>query len=924
MIGWKRAVPLACPALVGFSGSAFAQVQGQVVTPQTASAYPADWQHSGNFAGMFMINNAGQPITCFIQALLLSREGNGSTAPSFRAFNPGPTFLQTPVLADWPTLAFYGNLKTSVEKTGHLPDGTYTLTIHCLNIRTASGQPIPDFFTQTTFVVSTPQPPSLLYPQNESAVTVPNPVFQWTPAFRASGTQPAYRFRIVELLRGQTALRAIEANYPLFEINVQDATALPYPVSVPPLLEGRTYAWRVQAIEPPASLPPNQQDLIVPVGANEGRSQVFTFTWRTKALGAGAVAVMGGLPGGVTPEKVDPRHGEAAPAPRWEDRKNFADRLVEEMVARWDRRTARDANRAAFAGARRVTRAGMRRALSGTAFAAAYDSISGAGLPADTTAPSVAPPSEVPSPLQESVPPPPAPAATAAPGFGPDWLKLHGGASLSGEAYSRNGTGSPTRPFQSGRLTTGLSFGLMNDRLRVPLNALLSGDQVAFRQNINQVGLSPRFRWAGLNAGNFVPQYSSYSLADATVLGAGLDLTPKKWRLGFATGRMQKAIAAAALTQVQPQFARNVIAGRLGYGDPTANTVEVSVMRAKDDKKSLADPDTTLITTPESNTVYALTTQGVLPRMHLRAQVEGALSQYAHDQRANYPDVHGHAVGVKLFRETALSQLGASFELLGGGFVSLGNSAISNDRWDWGATGRTQLYGGKLTLGANLGWRKDNVSRTLLAETKRKNYSVNAAWLPRPNLGADLQFGFTTSDVNPADSVATSGNISRVLGISPHVSWVLRGIQQTLTTSATIQSSSNTTSAPVPLTNTHGVSVLANWSALVRPELSLNLGGNYTRTDMDVAVSEISNFGPGFTWAIPGAHLATTAQLQLTRSRTGNSGTDTEFAPRCEMRWQTTPHHAIILHGNFRRYRYTSAAAEFNERLASIEYAATL
>ena len=928
-MSWKHAIPLACLALFGMSGTAGAQVQGQVFTVKTASAYPADWQHSGNFANMVMVNNAGQPVSCLIEALLLSTDGSGSTRPSYREFPQGPTFLATPVLADWPTLALYGKLKSSVDKTGHLPDGTYTLTIHCLNIRTLGGQPFPDFFTNATFVVSTPQPPSLLYPPNESVIAVPNPVFQWTPTLRASGTQPAYRLRVVETLHGQTPLQAIEANYPLFEINVQDATALPYPVSVPSLLDGRTYAWRVQAIEPQAALTRTQQELIVPVGANEGRSQVFTFTWRTKVRAPGVAVGVGGPPEGGAPEKAEPRRGEAPPAPRWEERKNFADRLVEAMVARWSPRASHAGSQADFAVARRATRRDLRRALSGTVFATAYDSTESlfgpTSLPADTAAatpplPGTAPLDSVPSPPQEPV----APVAAAASGLGPEWLKLHGGASISGETYSRDGVGSPTRPFHSGRVTTGLSFGLMNDRLRMPLNALISGDQVAFRQNINQVGLSPRFRWAGLEAGNFAPQYSPYTLADATILGGGLDLTPKKWHLGFATGRIRKAIAVDPLVAVQPQFARNVIAGRIGYGDPLANTVEVSVLRAKDSAKSLEDPDTTLIVTPEANTVYALRTQGVLPRMHLRAQLEGALSQYNHDRRADYPDVHGHAFGVKLFRETALSSVGASFELLGGGFMSLGNSGISNDRLDVGVTGRTQLYGGKLTLGTNLGWRNDNVSRTLLAETRRKNYTANATWQPRPNLGADFQFGFITSDVNSADSVASSGNISRIAGVSPHVSWVMRGVQQTLAASATIQSADNTTSAPVPLTSTHGVSLLASWSALVRPELSVNLGGNYTRTDMDVAVSEISAFGPGFTWGVPGAHVATSVQLQLTRSRTGNFGTDTEFAPQGNLRWQTTPHHAIILHGNFRKYHYTSAAASFNERLASIEYAATL
>ena len=93
-MSWKHAIPLACLALFGMSGTAGAQVQGQVFTVKTASAYPADWQHSGNFANMVMVNNAGQPVSCLIEALLLSTDGNGSTRPSYREFPQGPTFLQ--------------------------------------------------------------------------------------------------------------------------------------------------------------------------------------------------------------------------------------------------------------------------------------------------------------------------------------------------------------------------------------------------------------------------------------------------------------------------------------------------------------------------------------------------------------------------------------------------------------------------------------------------------------------------------------------------------------------------------------------------------------------------------------------------------------------------------------------------------------
>jgi hypothetical protein len=256
--------------------------------------------------------------------------------------------------------------------------------------------------------------------------------------------------------------------------------------------------------------------------------------------------------------------------------------------------------------------------------------------------------------------------------------------------------------------------------------------------------------------------------------------------------------------------------------------------------------------------------------------------------------------------------------------MSLGNSGITNDRRDFGLTGRAQTPNGKLSLNVNAGWRNDNVSKVMLAETARKNYSLNAAWQPRPNFGTDFQLGFTSSDVGASDSVASSSNITRIVAFSPHLNYAAGGIQQTLTGSATVQSSDNNTTAPFPLTNTKSLCLVASWSAAVTPLLAVTLGGNYNRTDLQIAVSEISSFGPGFLWSLPRSRIATSAQLDLTRSRTGNLGTDTEFAPRGEVRWQATPHHALIVRGNFRRYRYSVGAPDFYERLASLEYAVTL
>jgi hypothetical protein len=92
-----------------------------------------------------------------------------------------------------------------------------------------------------------------------------------------------------------------------------------------------------------------------------------------------------------------------------------------------------------------------------------------------------------------------------------------------------------------------------------------------------------------------------------------------------------------------------------------------------------------------------------------------------------------------------------------------------------------------------------------------------------------------------------------------------------------------------------------------------------------VAVSEQSAFGPGVSFSVFRSRLLTYAQLQVTHSRTGNTGTDRDLWPRAEMRWEFAPRQAFVLRGNFRRFQYaTPGQPEFNERVASLEYVTNL
>jgi len=851
------------------------------MTAGLASSYPADWQRTNTFASMNLFNSTQETVTADIKVSLVRDGQEVATTPQVQRLYPvGGFAVPTPDVTRWQTMLFSGKVGDAVDMTGRLPDGVYTVCVDISNVKgTQSGALYTGFSQCATFFSFFPKPPNLVAPMDGGLVSTPSPVFQWTPVLSNLGGRLPHFFRLVEIYPGQTPERAIEANRALFEqvfgFNMPggDVSSFPYPASAPVFLTGHRYAWRVQALltvgtsgngtigttlssRGGASITSYNAK---PLGENEGRSKVYTFIWNPDPLAASKGINPNAAPtegeyrmgnvwspagNGSTPRyqegagRFSPDGDEASNAPRLNgvangEESNFADRLAHAMASLWKQgpgaavriaRSGGDGTAVPIASAAGRTAPGgaapspaaatAAHSESETRIAAAPDpgsdaattTTAQAGAVADSTAQAIVTP-----------PPPPPAAPTSESGFGPDWARLHGTASLTGEAYSSDGLASPNRPDRSSRVVTGLSVGVIKDQMRIPVSALVSDDQVAFRQNINQVAVAPRFRWAGITAGNFSPQFSSYTLADATLLGGGLELAPKQWHMGFVSGRARKAITQTAELGVTPQFERNMTAGHIGLGNPMTNSVDFSILRATDDANSIAGAESTLTLTPEGNTVYSVKAQGLMPSRHLRAIVETALSKYDRDRRADASSVDGHAMGVQLFHETGLTRVGVKAEYLNGGFMTLGNSGITGDRVDGEVNARVQLMQGRLAVEGSAGARNDAVSQALAAETRRRNYGLNTSWNPGMRFGIDAQTAIYSNESDATDSLFLgNSNTTRIYSVAPRTMWKMRGVQNSLTCSASLQKSEN----GGPIADTKSLSLIGNWAAQIGAPLS--------------------------------------------------------------------------------------------------------
>ena len=265
------------------------------VTVAAPSPFLTDWSASAAVVQLIVTNTDTSDVQASVRARFLLGDATVGTAGSPIMLVPGS---HTPVpvpkvsvysgaqVANWTQMQITGPIASAYRRTGRLPEGSYQLCMEFTNV-TTQGRPLPDAGACTQFLVTYPQPPMLIAPADEQSVVTAYPTFQWTPVVMPAGRQASYLLRVVELLPGQTPLKALEADVPMFETVVNTITTLTYPPTALPLEAGKTYAWRVQAVNPAnGDIAAGRVGVTTGLGANDGRSEVFTFTKKVLVTGA--------------------------------------------------------------------------------------------------------------------------------------------------------------------------------------------------------------------------------------------------------------------------------------------------------------------------------------------------------------------------------------------------------------------------------------------------------------------------------------------------------------------------------------------------------------------------------------------------------------------------------------------------------------
>lgn len=251
---------------------AFAQGwSAQLVVAPLPSPYLSDWEIDPTIAQL-IVTNPGAAATDVTFHYTVTRNGQmllrGATDPltipgqQSVVFNGASTFGGR---ADWDR-----DVQQTIARTGKLPEGEYEGCVTLIG----PGRIVLVERQCARFNTQSSDPPFLVSPANGDTLTSLDPIFEWQPVQvpPAAEARVGYVLQIAEVrtAAGQRPEVALESNILHYVEPNLVQTSHQYPVGALPLVSGRTYAWRVQALDGDGK----------PAATNQGRSEIWTFVYR--------------------------------------------------------------------------------------------------------------------------------------------------------------------------------------------------------------------------------------------------------------------------------------------------------------------------------------------------------------------------------------------------------------------------------------------------------------------------------------------------------------------------------------------------------------------------------------------------------------------------------------------------------------------
>jgi hypothetical protein len=323
-------------------------------------------------------------------------------------------------------------------------------------------------------------------------------------------------------------------------------------------------------------------------------------------------------------------------------------------------------------------------------------------------------------------------------------LTIRGSLSATANTYSISGRESTRDPFNyllSGNVDVSV-YGLS-----LPFSFMYSGQNLAYAQPFNRFGVSPQYKWIKAHLGYRSMNYSSYTLAGHSFLGAGVELTPGIFRLSGVYGRFKQKTIPNSANPLDTLYAPT----RLGYSFKVGlgsqnNFFDLIFLQIADDSLSVdLSKGGGISKMPQSNTVLGAHARFKLAKS-LVWESEGALSLLTKNMsdnlladfdnsmlqnlsnafNLNASSEYSTAWNTSLMYTAKLYSVGLQYRRISPNFQSFGAYYFNTDIENYTLNGRFSAFKRKLNVNGNLGLQRDNLRGTKASQSARLITMANA------------------------------------------------------------------------------------------------------------------------------------------------------------------------------------------------------
>jgi hypothetical protein len=400
---------------------------------------------------------------------------------------------------------------------------------------------------------------------------------------------------------------------------------------------------------------------------------------------------------------------------------------------------------------------------------------------------------------------------------------------------------------------------------QVPISFSFSEQDRRFQQPFNQFGLSPTYKWITLHGGYRNLSYSPYTLAGHTMLGAGFDLQPGKFKIGFMTGRLNRATTIDTTSGlIRPEgFSRYGSAVKVGYGTDKS-FINLSFITAKDSEKGFKGDVTTAMSTLSGNQVLGGDFRVSFAKS-LYVFGDGAISLWTHNLNSSFEiDIDSSRKGLetlqKLFNINGTSEyflaysgglgytgkffsIKSAYKKVEPNFQSMGAYFFQNDLQNITVSPTFNALKGKLRFNGSLGIQEDNQGKLKQATTRRIISMANVSWELTDEFGIDADYSNFSTNSEPTVAIVENkyllAQTNQSLGVTPRLVLANTSTTQVIMLSYNMNTLKDlNTDSTLNKNDIRSSVAFLNYN-LTFNELGLNLstGVNYVSNKMDLGTN---------------------------------------------------------------------------------------